>query len=194
VSLTIGFASVVVSTLLGTAVGAAAGWAGGRWDGLLMRLTDVVLVFPPLFLMIAVVGVFGSSVPLLVIVIGITSWPLSARIVRGEILTLRTREFIDAARVLGVSGPAIVVRHLLPNAAWAILVSATLRVPAALLTEAGLSYVGLGVLPPDPSWGNMVADGKAALETAWWVSAFPGIFIALAVLGCTLAGDGLRDA
>lgn len=194
VSITVGLVSVALSTLVAVAVGVVAGYAGGRWDGALMRMTDVVLVFPPLFLMISLVAAFGHSILLLAVVIGATSWPLGARIVRGEVLALRGREFIVASHALGAGGWWIIRQHLLPNVAWAIVVSATLRVPAAMLIEAGLSYLGLGVQPPEASWGNMVADGKSALQIAWWMAAFPGLFIVVTVLASSLVGDRLRLA
>jgi peptide/nickel transport system permease protein len=194
ISLTIGFVSVAVSTVMAVAIGLAAGALGGRRDDVLMRVTDVALVFPPLSLMIALVAALGHSILLLAVVIGVTSWPLGARIVRGETLALRGSDFVTASRLLGASDRWIMRRHLLPNVAWAVVVSATLRVPAAMLIEAGLSYLGLGVQAPEASWGNMVADGKSVLQIAWWVAVFPGLFILATVLASSLVGDRLRLA
>ena len=194
VSLTVGVISVLISITISVLIGGVSGFVGGWVDNLLMRFTDLLLVFPTLFLMIAVVAAFGSSLTLLIAVLALMSWQAGARIVRGEVLTLKQREFVLAARTLGAGGPRLLVRHVLPNVASVIIVSATIRVPQMILLEAGLSYLGLGVQPPTASWGNMVADGKVALTIAWWASAFPGLFVLATVLGFNLLGDGLRDA
>lgn len=193
-SLAIGVLSMVVSVGLGVLVGSIAGYAGGAVDAFLMRATELVMVFPTLFLIILVVATFGGSVPLLVAVIGLTSWPVSARIVRGEVLKTRTREYVTAARSIGASDLRIVVRHVLPSVAAVIIASATVRVGANILTEAGISYLGLGVQPPLASWGSMVADGAKVFRVEWWVTAFPAAAIFLTVLAFTLFGEGLRDA
>jgi peptide/nickel transport system permease protein len=194
VSLSIGLVSVLISIGISVVVGGVAGFVGGWVDNLLMRFTDLLLVFPTLFLMIAVVAAFGSSLTLLIAVLGLTSWPAGARIVRGEVLAVKRRDFVLAARALGVGGARLLVRHVLPNVASVVVVSATIRVPQMILLEAGLSYLGLGVQPPTASWGNMVADAKVALTIAPWASAFPGLFVLATVLGFNLLGDGLRDA
>jgi peptide/nickel transport system permease protein len=193
VSLAIGIISVLLSAFLSTLVGAIAGYAGGWIDNVLMRLTDAFLAFPTLFLMIAIVAAFGSHLPVLIGVLGLTAWQTGARVVRGEVLSLRSREFVHAARGLGASDARIVVRHILPNLLAVVIVSATIRVALNILLEVGLSYLGLGVQSPLASWGNMVAEGKSVLRAAWWVSAFPGVFIVLTVMAFNLLGDGLRD-
>jgi peptide/nickel transport system permease protein len=193
VSLSIGIVSVLLSAVLSTTIGAIAGYAGGWIDGVLMRLTDAFLAFPTLFLMIAIVAAFGSHLPVLIAVLGLTAWQTGARVVRGEVLSLRSREFVHAARGLGASDARVLVRHILPNLLAVVIVSATIRVALNILLEVGLSYLGLGVQSPLASWGNMVAEGKAVLRAAWWVSAFPGLFIVLTVMAFNLLGDGLRD-
>jgi peptide/nickel transport system permease protein len=153
-----------------------------------------VATFPTFFLLITLVAVFGARLSLLVLAIGLTSWPITARVVRAECLTLREREFVQAARALGAGGLRIMARHLLPNVMPVIIVAATLRVAYVILVEAGLSYLGVGVPPPTASWGSMVADGREYLFRAWWISFFPGLFIFLTVMTYNLVGDGLRDA
>jgi peptide/nickel transport system permease protein len=193
VSLSIGIVSVLLSAALSTTIGAIAGYAGGWIDNVLMRLTDAFLAFPTLFLMIAIVAAFGSHLPVLIAVLGLTAWQTGARVVRGEVLSLRSREFVHAARGLGASDARIILRHILPNLLAVVIVSATIRVALNILLEVGLSYLGLGVQSPLASWGNMVAEGKSVLRAAWWVSAFPGLFIVLTVMAFNLLGDGLRD-
>ena len=194
VSLVIGVLSMLVSITAGTLVGALAGFSGGWMDGLLMRVVDTVLAVPVFFLTVAVLAMFGPSVPGLILIIGGTAWPPAARLVRVEFLALRSREFVQAARASGAPDLRIIVRHLLPNVVPVIAISATLRVGLAILTEAGLSFLGLGVQPPRPSWGNIIADGREYLSIAWWVSLFPGLCVFLAVMAFNLVGDGLRDA
>ncbi len=194
VSLVVGLLSMAVSMTIGVLVGGIAGYSGGGTDGALMRLTEAFVSFPTLFLLITLVAVFGASVPLLILAIGLTSWPVAARVVRAEFLTLREREFVQAASALGAGAARMVWRHILPNVVPVIIVAATLRVAYVILVEAGLSYLGVGVPPPTASWGGMVADGKEVLFRAWWVSLFPGLFIFLTVMTYHLVGDGLRDA
>jgi peptide/nickel transport system permease protein len=193
VSLSIGIVSVLLSAALSTTIGAIAGYAGGWVDNVLMRLTDAFLAFPTLFLMIAIVAAFGSNLAVLIAVLGLTAWQTGARVVRGEVLSLRSREFVHAARGLGATDARVIVRHILPNLLAVVIVSATIRVALNILLEVGLSYLGLGVQSPLASWGNMVAEGKSVLRAAWWVSAFPGVFIVLTVMAFNLLGDGLRD-
>ena len=193
VSLSIGVVSVLLSAVLSTTIGAIAGYAGGWVDNVLMRVTDAFLAFPTLFLMIAIVAAFGSNIAVLIAVLGLTAWQTGARVVRGEVLSLRSREFVHAARGLGASDARVLVRHILPNLLAVVIVSATIRVALNILLEVGLSYLGLGVQSPLASWGNMVAEGKSVLRAAWWVSAFPGVFIVLTVMAFNLLGDGLRD-
>jgi peptide/nickel transport system permease protein len=194
VSLAIGVLSMVVSIVAGVVIGTLAGFAGGYVDGGLMRVTDVVLAIPVFFLTVAFLALFGPSVGRLIWIIGLTAWPPTARLVRVEVLSLRARDFVTAVRASGASGARIIVRHLLPNVVPVIVISATLRVGLAILTEAGLSFLGLGVQPPQPSWGNIIADGREYLGVAWWVSLFPGLCVFLAVMAFNLVGDGLRDA
>jgi peptide/nickel transport system permease protein len=194
VSLSIGVISVLLSVLFAVVIGAVSGYYGGRLDDVLMRFTDMMLAFPTLFLLFTVVALFGNAVFVLIVVLGLTSWQVGARVVRGEILALKTRDFVVAARSVGVPDLRLIAVHLLPNVIGVIVVGATIRVALNILLEAGLSYLGLGVQPPIASWGNMVADGKTVLRTAWWVTTFPGAFIFLTVMAFNLLGDGLRDA
>jgi peptide/nickel transport system permease protein len=194
VSLSVGLVAVAISTTLGVFVGALAGYLGGWLDGLLMRVVDVVVSFPRLVLLIAVIALFRPSLVLVMVVVGLTEWPTTARLVRGQVLALRDAEFVQAARALGFSGPRVMLRHVVPNALGPAIVAATLGVGHVIVLEAGLSFLGLGVRPPTPSWGSMVADGLRSLETAWWVATFPGLAIVTAVVAFNAVGDGLREA
>ncbi len=194
VSLSIGFIAVAISATLGTLIGAVAGYLGGWVDSVLMRMVDVVISFPRLILLITIIAVFQPSIFLIVVVLGLTQWPGTARLVRGEVLSLREREFVQAAEVLGFSRIRILARHLIPNALVPVIVAATLGIGNTIVLEAGLSFLGLGVQPPTPSWGTMVADGRNFLTRAWWLSTFPGLAIVIVVLAFNLVGDGLRDA
>lgn len=195
ISLTIGFVAVSISVTIGTIVGGVAGYLGGATDAVLMRFVDMVLSFPRLVLLIAIVAVLGRpSIYVIVTILGLTFWPGTARLVRGEVLAVREREYVEAARALGYSGFRILFRHVLPNAVAPVIVAATLGLGNVIVVEAGLSFLGIGVQPPTPSWGGMVADGRARLLEAWWISTFPGFAIALIVLAFNLLGDGLRDA
>ncbi len=193
VSLGVGFSSVAITIVIGTAIGMAAGYSGGWVDGALMRFVDVFISIPVFMLLLTIVAIYGSNVPLLITFIGVSAFPGAARIVRAEVLSIMPRDFIAASRVIGSSPLRIMVRHILPNLVPIIVVSATLRVGAAILTEAGLSYFGLGVPPPAPTWGGMVADGRTFLDVAWWVSTFPGLALLVVVIATNLVGDGLRD-
>lgn len=193
VSLQVGLLSAVLSVLLGTGVGLVAGYFGGLTDAALMRLVDIVLCFPTIFLILMVIAFLEPSLWNVMAVIGFTSWPGLARLLRGETLSLRERDFILAARGLGLSAPRILFVHLLPNLVAPILVSATLSVGGAILTESALSFLGLGVQPPMASWGNILTSGKDYLHVAWWLSVFPGVAILVTVLSLNLLGEGLRD-
>jgi peptide/nickel transport system permease protein len=194
VSQVIGLLSTAVSVAVGAVVGAVAGYRGGIVDGALMRLTEAMVTFPAVFVVITLVAVFGASVSLVILALGLTAWPVTARLVRAEYLALREREFVQAAAALGAGGGRVAWRHIAPHVAPVVIVGATLRVGHVLLIEAGLSYLGLGVPPPAASWGGMVADGRVYLFHAWWMSFFPGFCIFLTVMSYNLLGDGLRDA
>jgi len=194
VSLEIGFLATGLAIAVGTAVGGAAGYFGGAVDTGIMRVADVFMSVPALFLILVVVALFGASLLNTAMVVGLVTWAPVARIVRGECLTLRARDFVEAARALGASHGRILGRHVLVNAVPAIIVQGTLLLGQTILIESGLSYLGLGVQPPTPSWGNMVVEGRQFLGSAWWVSTFPGMAIFATVLGFNLFGDGLRDA
>ncbi len=195
ISLSIGLLAVGISVSVGTVLGAVAGYLGGWVDSLIMRFTDVVMAFPRIVLLIILAALFRPSLLLIVMALALTQWPFTTRIVRGEILSLRQREFAEAAVALGFSRRRIIFRHLLPNAMAPIIVLATLGIGNTIVLEAGLSFLGLGVRRPTPSWGTMVADGMGPLvEGAWWGATFPGLAIVLVVLAFNLVGDGLRDA
>ena len=193
VSLAVGFAAVLIAGLIGVTLGLLAGWYGGRVDDALMRLGDVQLAFPVLVLAVAVLAVLGAGVLNLIVVLAVTNWVTYARIVRGEVLTLRERDFVAAARALGAPDRWILLRHLLPNVLPPITVVATFSVARTIIAEASLSFLGLGVPAPDPSWGAMLDEGRNYITTGWWLALFPGVAILLLVLGINLVGDWLRD-
>jgi len=193
VSLLVGSIAALMALGIGTLVGTASGLAGGWVDSALMRLTDLVLAVPRLFLTLMLVALFHASLWTTIVVLGTTTWMTAARLVRGEILSLRERDFVHAARANGARPLRLALRHLLPAAAAPLLVEGTLRIGDTILLEAALSFLGLGVQPPMPSWGNLVADGRTSLPDAWWVSTLPGLAIALTVISLNLLGDGARD-
>ncbi len=194
ISLLVGFVAVGIATSIGILLGALAGYYG-RWvDALIMRFVDIMLCFPTFFLILAVIAFLEPSIWNIMIIIGLTSWMGVARLVRAEFLSLRERDFVLAARAIGAQDFRIIFRHILPNAISPVLVSATLGVAGAILTESALSFLGIGVQPPTPSWGNMLIAGKQTLGTAWWLSVFPGLAILVTVLGYNLLGEGVRDA
>ncbi|HEU4371640.1 MAG TPA: ABC transporter permease [Methylomirabilota bacterium] len=192
-ALMVGFAAVAISGVIGMAAGLISGYFGGRVDDVLMRLADIQLAFPFILLAIAVIGVLGPSLQTIIVVIGVSSWVVYARIVRGAVLTLREREFVQAALALGSGDVRVVLRHILPNALTPWLVVATLDMARVIVIESALSFLGLGVQPPTPTWGGMLADGRVYISTAWWLATFPGLAILVTVLGINLFGDGLRD-
>jgi peptide/nickel transport system permease protein len=194
VSLVVGFSAVVIAGALGVVLGLVAGYYGGRPDDLLMRLGDVQLAFPALVLAIAVLSVLGASLLNVVLVLGVTGWVTYARIVRGETLSLKHRDFVEAARALGARDGEILRRHILPNVLPPISVVATFSVARTIIAEASLSFLGLGIPPPAPSWGAMLDEGRNYLTTGWWLALFPGLAILAVVLGINLVGDWLRDA
>lgn len=193
VSLFVGLAAGLVSCLLGVALGLVAGYFGGFIDALIMRIADIQLAIPSLILALAVIAVLGSSITNIVLILGVTNWVIFARLVRAEVLSLKEREFVAAITALGARTWRILVRHLIPNLASSIIVVLTLRIGILIIIEATLSYLGLGIQPPTPTWGSMIAEGQQLVYRAWWVSTFPGIALALTVLGLNLFGDWLRD-
>ncbi len=194
VSLKVGFVAVGLATLIGLLVGSLSGYYGGWVDLVLMRFVDLMLCFPSFFLILAVIALLEPSIWNIMVVIGITSWMGVARMVRAELLSLKEREFVLAARALGASDMRLILRHLLPNALAPVMVSATLGVAGAILTESALSFLGLGVQPPTPSWGNILTAGKDNIEIAWWLSVFPGLAILFTVMSYNLLGEGIREA
>ena len=194
VSLEIGLLATGVSVIVGTVLGGIAAYFGAAVDTAIMRVADMFMAIPALFLILVVVALFGAGLTNTAAVIGLVTWAQVARIVRGECLSLRARDFVDAARALGASHRRILGRHVLVNALPVIIVQATLLLGQTILIESGLSYLGLGAQPPLPSWGNMIVEGRQFLASAWWVATFPGVAIFVTVLGFNLFGDGLRDA
>lgn len=194
ISLAVGIVSQSVASLLGLVLGLLAGYYGRWLDALLMRLADVTLAFPSLLLLIAIAAAVTPSLPVVFVVIGIVGWAGMARLVRGQVLTVRGLDYVQAARALGARDARILSRHVLPGVLAPVTVAATLGVGGAIMAEAALSFVGLGAQPPTPSWGAMVADGRDLLRVAPWVSLVPGLAIGLTVMGMNLLGDGLRDA
>ncbi|PYM20367.1 MAG: peptide ABC transporter permease [Candidatus Rokuibacteriota bacterium] len=192
-ALMVGFAAVVISGVIGMMTGLVSGYFGGRVDDVLMRLADIQLAFPFILLAIAVIGVLGPSLKTIIAVIGVSSWVVYARIVRSAVLSLREREFVQAALALGSGDGRVLIRHILPNALTPWLVVATLDMARVIVIESALSFLGLGVQPPTPTWGGMLADGRVYISTAWWLATFPGLAILVTVLGINLFGDGLRD-
>lgn len=193
VSLLVGFISVGISIYIGIVLGAVAGYYSGIIDSLIMRFVDIMLSIPTFFLILAVIAILDPSLINIMIVIGLTSWMGVARIVRGQILSLKERDYINAARAVGMNDLRIIIKHILPNAMSPVYVSAVLGIAGAILTESALSFLGLGVQPPTPSWGNILTAGKDNLEIAWWLTLFPGLAILITVLGYNLLGEGLRD-
>ncbi len=194
ISLTVGFVAVAVSLLIGVVVGAISGYFGGWVDNVLMRIVDAIMCFPAFFLILTAVALLGPSMLNIIVVIGLVAWTGTARLVRAEFLTLRETQYVQAAKSMGQSTRAIIFRHILPNALAPIFVTAVIGIPAAILTEAGLSFLGFGVQPPQATWGNIIADGKTYLLDAWWLIVFPGLAIFVAALAFFLAGDALRQA
>jgi peptide/nickel transport system permease protein len=193
VSLKVGFSAVGIATLIGILLGSLAGYYGGILDSLIMRVVDIMLTLPTIFLILAVIAILEPSIWNIMVVIGLTSWMEPARLIRAEFLSLKEREFVVAARAIGASDARIIFRHVLPNGLSPILVSATMGVGGAILIESGLSFLGLGVQPPTPSWGTMLNGGRAHILDAPHLTLFPGLAIALLVLGLNFLGDGLRE-
>lgn len=194
ISLAVGFVAVGISTIIGILLGSLAGYYGGWIDSIIMRFVDMMLCFPSFFLILTVIAFVGPSIWNIMVIIGLTSWMGVARMVRAEFLSLKEREFVLAGKASGAGDIRIIFIHILPNAMGPVFVSAILGVAAAVLLEGALSFLGLGVQPPTPSWGNILTSGKDNIEIAWWLSVFPGLAILLTVLGYNLLGEGLRDA
>lgn len=194
VSLAVGFVSVGIAGAIGIVLGSLAGYHGGTTDAMVMRLVDLMLVFPRFFLLLAVLAFLRPSIWTIMTVIGLTGWMSVARLVRAEFLSLKEREFVLWSQSIGATAFRIIWRHILPNAMGPVLVAMTLGIPAAILTESGLSFLGLGVQPPHATWGNILNEGKDAIEIGWWLSVYPGLAILVTVLSYNLLGEGIRDA
>ena len=194
ISLKVGFVATGIAILIGTILGALAGYYG-RWvDAVIMRFVDIMLCFPSFFLILAVIAILEPSIWNIMIVIGLTGWMGVTRLVRADFISLRERDFVQAARGIGAGDLRIIFLHILPNAMASVLVTATLGVAGAILTESALSFLGIGVQPPTPSWGNILTAGKDNIDIAWWLSFYPGLAILVTVLGYNLLGEGIRDA
>lgn len=193
ISLSVSLVAMLITIVLGTTLGLLSGFLGGKVDTVIMRFTDMLMAFPIFILLITIVAIYGSGVGLLILFLGLTAWPMTARTIRAEVFSLRRRDFVDAARASGATTARILWFHILPGVMPVIIVTATLRVATVILVESGLSYFGLGVTPPTPTWGNMAAEGRLYLDTAWWITTFPGILIVVTVLAYNILGDGLRD-
>lgn len=194
ISLKVGFVATGIAILIGTILGALAGYYG-RWvDAVIMRFVDIMLCFPTFFLILAVIAFLEPSIWNIMIVIGLTGWMGVTRLVRADFIALKERDFVQAARAIGAGDFRIIFLHILPNAMASVLVTATLGVAGAILTESALSFLGIGVQPPTPSWGNILTAGKDNIDIAWWLSFYPGLAILITVLGYNLLGEGIRDA
>lgn len=193
ISIVVSVSAVVFSAFLGTIIGLFSGFYGGKIDSVFMRLADVQLAFPFILLAIAIIAVLGPNLQNIIIVMGITGWVIYARVVRAEVLSLREKEYVMAVRALGGSNGRIIFNHLLPNVVPPIIVIITLEMARMIIMEAALSFLGLGIQPPTPTWGGMLADGRVYLVTSWWLATFPGLVIMLVVLGINLLGNWLRD-
>jgi peptide/nickel transport system permease protein len=193
VSLLVGFAAVIVGGLVGASLGLLAGFRGGWADSVIMTLADAQLAFPFILLAIGIIAVLGPSFTTLIVVIGLSGWVTYARVLRSQVLVLRSREFVDAIHALGGSVARVIARHVLPNVLSSLVVIATLELARAIVLEATLSFLGLGVQPPTPSWGGMVHEGREYLDSAWWISTAPGIVLMLTSIVVSRTGDWLRD-
>ncbi|MCX7914031.1 MAG: ABC transporter permease [Thermodesulfovibrionales bacterium] len=194
VSLKVGAIAVGIAIFIGSVIGSIAGYYGKAIDAILMRFVDVMLAFPTFFLILAVIAIVEPSIFTIMVVIGVTGWMDVARLVRAEFLSLKEREFVAAAKAIGASDFRIIFKHLLPNALSPVFVAATFGMAGAILIESSLSFLGLGVQPPEPSWGNILTSGKDNITVAWWLSVYPGLAILITVLSYNLVGEGLRDA
>jgi peptide/nickel transport system permease protein len=193
VSLVVGFAAVIIGGVLGSAAGLVAGFSRGRLDAIIMTIADAQLAFPFVLLAIGIIAVLGPSFPTLVVVIGLSGWVSYARILRSQVLVVRSREFVESIHALGGSMARIILRHVLPNVLSSIVVIATLELARSIVLEATLSFLGLGIQPPTPSWGGMVQEGREYLDSAWWISTFPGLVLMITSIAVSRTGDWLRD-
>jgi peptide/nickel transport system permease protein len=193
VSLSVAVLSLIIATTLGTSIGLASGYFGGALDSILMRFVDMILALPTLLIALAVAIALGPSFTNILLIIGFMIWPRTARLIRAETMLLKRQEFASYARAIGMPGWRIVLRHILPNVLPTLLVAVTLEVGHVILVEASLSFLGAGIPPPQPSWGVMIADGRALIATGWWIALFPGLAIMVTVISCNVLGDWLRD-
>jgi peptide/nickel transport system permease protein len=193
ISLKVGFVATGLAILIGTVLGAVSGYYGGWIDSVIMRFVDIMLCFPTFFLILAVIAFLEPSIWNIMIVIGLTGWMGVTRLVRADFISLKERDFVNAARAIGASDIRIIFMHILPNSMASILVAATLGIAGAILTESALSFLGIGVQPPTPSWGNILTAGKDNIDIAWWLSLYPGLAILITVVGYNLLGEGIRD-
>ncbi len=194
ISLSVGFSAVLLGEFVGIILGLVSGYYGGKLDSLIMRTADIFMAYPFMLLTISVIAVLGNSMFNLILVLGISDWVIYARTIRGSVLSLKEKEFVEAARAAGTRNLPIITRHILPNVISPLLVLGTLRVANIIIWESGLSFLGMGVPPPAPSWGRMLADGRLYISDAWWLVTLPGLAIMLTILSINLLGDGLRDA
>lgn len=194
VSLVVGVSVVFFRALIGITVGLMAGYFGGKLDAWLMRITDIFIAFPGILLALAIMAIWGTGLDRVVVALSVAGWPQFARLVRGEVLSLKEREYVDAGRALGSSSPQIILKHVLPNVLPIIVVYASLNISSPIVAEAALSFLGLGIQPPDVSWGSMLSSAHRYMRVAWWLATFPGLAITITVIGFNLFGDGVRDA
>jgi peptide/nickel transport system permease protein len=194
ISLKVGFVATGIAVFIGTLLGAVSGYYGKWIDAMIMRLVDIMLCFPAFFLILAVIAILEPSIWNIMIVIGLTNWMGITRLVRADFISLKERDFVLAARAIGASDTRIIFVHILPNTMASVLVAATLGIAGAILTESALSFLGIGVQPPTPSWGNILTAGKDNIDIAWWLSLYPGLIILITVLGYNMLGEGIRDS
>ena len=194
VSLLVGFTAVFVAELVGIVLGLISGYYGGKIDSFIMRIADIFMAYPFMLLTISVIAVLGPSILNLILVLGISDWVTYARTIRGSVLSLKRKEFVEASRAIGTHNIIIIMRHILPNVISPLLVLGTLRVANIIIWESGLSYLGMGAPPPMPTWGRMLAEGRVYIADAWWLVTLPGLAIMFTILSINLLGDGLRDA
>ncbi len=194
ISLTVGFAAVSIAALVGITLGIVSGYYGGKVDNFIMRIADIFLAYPFMLLTISIIAVLGPSTLNLILVLGVSDWVIYARTIRGSVLSLKNKEFVEASRAIGTGHAVIITRHILPNVISPLIILGTLRVGSIIIWESGLSFLGMGVPPPMPTWGRMLAEGRIYIGDAWWLVCLPGLAIMATILAVNLLGDGLRDA